>query len=202
MIGVRLRTAGEVVEALAGEELLGAAETLWADALDEVSADDLERPSGCGDWTVRRLVDHVAGGAARYTILLEGGSAAETAATRDLDYISADPTRSFWDQEHRLREVAERSDLTVLVDHRAGKRTGESLMQLRLLELTLHSKDLADALGLGWDPPVELLDHLLAVGAPIIEDLRRLGFFGPALPTGPESDAAARLLALAGRPAG
>ncbi|WP_424327269.1 TIGR03086 family metal-binding protein [Gordonia sp. (in: high G+C Gram-positive bacteria)] len=182
--------------------MLGAAETLWADALDEVSADDLERPSGCGDWTVRRLVDHVAGGAARYTILLEGGSAAETAATRDLDYISADPTRSFWDQEHRLREVAERSDLTVLVDHRAGKRTGESLMQLRLLELTLHSKDLADALGLGWDPPVELLDHLLAVGAPIIEDLRRLGFFGPALPTGPESDAAARLLALAGRPAG
>nr|WP_238526489.1 TIGR03086 family metal-binding protein [Gordonia neofelifaecis] len=200
LIGVQLRTTGEVIASLAGDELLGVAESLWADALDALDLDDLDRASGCGDWTVRQLVDHVAGGAARYTILLDGGTAQDTVATRELDYIGDDAIGSFWEQEHRLREAAEQADLDVLVDHRAGPRSGTSLMQLRLLELTLHSKDLADALGLTWSPPAELLDHLLGAGAPIIEDLRGLGLFGPSLT--PASDRPAdRLLAFAGRTA-
>lgn len=196
-IGVQLRTADEVVAALAGDELLGSAETLWVELLERVDG-DLDRAGGCGDWTVRQLVDHVAGGAQRYAILLDGGSAADTAATRGVDYIGADAVGSFWEQEHRLREAAEHADLSALVDHRAGRRTGASLMHLRLLELTLHSKDLADALGVEWTPPAELVAHLLDVGTPIIEDLRALGLFGPELPAASDHPAD-RLLAVAGR---
>lgn len=199
LMGVVLRTSSQVIDSLASEELLGEAETLWVSGLEQLGP-DLDVPSGCGEWSVRDLVDHVAGGAQRYRILLDGGSAADTAATRGLDYVGTDPIGIFWEHEHRLRESAERVDLDRLVDHRAGKRSGASLMALRLLELTLHSKDLADALSADWTPPVGLTDYLVGVGAPLIDDLRVLGLFGPAL-AAPSDASADRLLAFAGRAA-
>lgn len=196
-IGVQLRTAGQVIGSVSGDQLLGDAEMLWVSALTHLG-EALDDPSGCGEWTVRELVDHVAGGAVRYRILLDGGTAADTAATRDLDYIADDPIGVFWNHEHHLRETAERADLTASVDHRAGRRSGRDLMNLRVLELTLHSKDLADALGVGWNPPAELTERLLHECAGVIDEMRALGHIGEAL--APASQAPTdRLLAFAGR---
>ena len=197
LLGVQLRTSAQVVEAMAADELLGQAEALWVAGLERLEG-DLEAPSGCGDWTVRQLVDHVAGGGDRYRILLDGGTAEDTAATRHLDYIGDDPIGVFWDHEHRLRESAERADLAKLIDHRVGPRSGTELMVMRLLELTLHSKDLADALHTEWDPPVELAEYLLVEGAGVLDEMRALGHIGPAADA-ESSVAAERLLAFAGR---
>ncbi|ALG83414.1 isochorismatase [Gordonia phthalatica] len=197
LIGVQLRTSSQVVQAMAAEELLGEAESLWVAGLESLG-DDIDVPSGCGDWTIRQLVDHVAGGGERYRILLDGGSAADTAATRGLDYIGDDPIGTFWEHEHQLRESAERADLSVLVDHRAGKRSGAELMVLRLLELTVHSKDLADALGTPWRPGDELTDFLLREAADVVDQMRALGHIGAVMPT-ESGDAADRLLAFVGR---
>lgn len=201
LIGVQLRTSAQTVQAMAAEELLGEAESLWVDGLELLDEDlpaGLDRASGCGDWTIRQLVDHVAGGGERYRILLDGGSAEDTAATRGLDYIGDDPIGTFWEHEHQLRESAERADLSVLVDHRAGKRSGAELMVLRILELTVHSKDLADALGTPWRPGDELTDFLLREGADVVDQMRALGHIGPVMPTD-SGDGADRLLAFVGR---
>ncbi|WP_341264552.1 TIGR03086 family metal-binding protein [Gordonia hydrophobica] len=197
-----MRTSAQTVQAMAAEELLGEAESLWVsglESLDDDSPVDLDVPSGCGDWTIRELVDHVAGGGERYRILLDGGSAEDTAATRGLDYVGDDPIGTFWEHEHRLRESAERVDLSRLVDHRAGKRSGAELMVLRILELTVHSKDLADALGTPWRPGDELTDFLLREAAEVVDQMRDLGHIGPVMPTGSEAAAADRLLAFVGR---
>lgn len=196
-IGVQLRTADQVIGALARDDLLGSAESLWVSGLTHL-ADDLDVPSGCGEWTVRELVNHVAGGASRYRILLDGGTSADTAATRDLDFIGGDAIGAFWEHEHQLRESAERADLAEPVDHRAGELSGWELMNLRVMELTLHSKDLADALGAAWEPPVELAEQVLRDCADVIDRMRALGHIGEERT--PASQAPTdRLLAFAGR---
>lgn len=199
LIGVQLRSADEVVSALSDDELLGAAESLWVSVLGHVERDNFDRASGCGEWTVRELVDHVAGGADRTAILLRGGTSDDTATTRGLDYIGDDAVGSFWSQEHLMREAAANADLSAPVDYRLGERSGEALMQIRVLELVLHSKDLADANGDAWDPPADLVEFLLGTGSTVIEEFRAFGAVGPELPVAEDATPGERLLAFAGR---
>lgn len=181
------------------KEVLEASAALWAGLLEKVTPAELDQPSGLGDWTTRQLVDHVIGGADRTGILLRGGTSADTAGTRDLDYIGDDALASFWMQESRMNDAAAKADLSTPVDYRLGVRTGEAVMAIRVLELALHSKDLADAIGAEWNPPDAVVDFLLGEGSPVLEEFREAGAVGPALPVEADAPPAERLLAFAGR---
>lgn len=131
-------------------------------------------------------------------MLLQGRDAAATAVTRNNDYIGADAVAQFWRYERMLRQAADAADLGALVDHRAGPRPGTVLLTMRVMELTLHTKDLCDGLDMRWDPSDDLACYLLEEAASIIDELRSKGLFGPA--TISHSAASAdRLLALSGR---
>jgi hypothetical protein len=131
-------------------------------------------------------------------MLLEGQDAAATAFTRSNDYVGADAVAQFWRYERMLRQAADVADLGVLVDHRAGPRSGTVLLTMRVMDLTFHTKDLCDGLEMRWDPSEDLCCYLLGEAASIIDELRSKGLFGPA--TVAHSAAPAdRLLALSGR---
>jgi uncharacterized protein (TIGR03086 family) len=185
-------TIGEV------DDALDQAEQLWADALAAVTLADLGKPSGCDGWTIADLVNHVAGGGHRYAMLLEGQDATTTASTRNNDYIGVDAVAQFWRYERMLRAAVDVADLDALIDHRAGPRSGTALLVMRVMELTLHTKDLCDGLETRWDPSDDLSCYLLVEAASIIDELRPKGLFGSA--TIAHSAAPAdRLLALSGR---
>lgn len=179
------------------------AEQLWADALAQVGPATLDRPSGAESWTNRDLINHVTGGGHRYAMLLAGGSAVDAETTRGTDYIVDDPVGEFWSYETMLRESAAAADLDALVDHRAGPRTGEELLLMRAMDLTLHTHDLCVGIGLRWEPSEALATYLLTDASSIIEQLRGLGLFGPAVEyAGADVEStseADRLLAFAGR---
>lgn len=174
------------------------AEQLWADALAQVGPAALDRPSGCGEWTNRDLINHTIGGGHRYAMLLAGASAADTVATRGTDYIVDDPVGEFWTYETMLREAAGDADLDELVDHRAGPRPGHQLLTMRAMELTLHTHDLAVGIGIEWVPSDALADYVLTEATPILEEFRAMGMIGPAVEPA-SSSAEDRLLAIAGR---
>ncbi len=202
-IGVQTRTAQEVADAVRADETLGLAESLWVSVAGDLDDGMLDAAGGCDGWTVRDLVNHVIGGAERYALLLDGADAAATAATRGRDYLAREGAGDggvdvFWDCEHRFREAAERADPNALVDHVAGRRPGAALTVMRVMELTLHSRDLAVALGTPWSPPTALVDAVLAEAADVIDELRAAGYFGPALDP-VSDDPGDRLLAFAGR---
>lgn len=180
------------------EELLDIAEAHWKTALASIGPHAYDRPSGCPGWSVRDLVNHVNGGGHRYAMLLDGASAADTSLTRGQDYIGNDAPATFQTFQALMRQTAFAATLSALVDHRAGPRSGTHLLIMRIMDLTLHTKDLCDGLGLKWHPPAAIVDFLLSEAAPIIDELRAQGHFGP-LVSSPSTKPWDRLLALAGR---
>jgi len=177
---------------------LNQAEALWIDALSHVDSTIHSRPSGCGDWSIADLINHVTGGGVRYTMLLQGASAEQTAATRNNDYLAAEPLAEFRRHEKAFREVAETVDLEALVDHRVGKRSGTNLVAMRVMELTLHGHDLCVATMQRWNPSPAVVEFLLDEIPSTIAELRQAGMIDPAVES-PGASPAARLLALAGR---
>ncbi|GAB19108.1 hypothetical protein GOEFS_075_00290 [Gordonia effusa NBRC 100432] len=181
-----------------GMQVLADAEQLWAGALGQVRADVLDDSSGCADWTNRDLINHVAGGGHRYSMLLTGASAEDTAATRNSDYVGTDPVAEFWRYENLFVSVARSANLDLLVDHRAGRRTGRELLTMRVMDLTLHTHDLCCGIDVAWEPPERVTKYLLTDAAAVIEELRGLGLFGAAC-TPRSASSTDRLLAFAGR---
>ncbi|MCR8895560.1 TIGR03086 family metal-binding protein [Gordonia sp. GONU] len=178
---------------------LDEAARLWADHLANAGPERLGEASGCAGWTNRDLINHLIGGGYRYAMLLEGASAADTLATRDVDYVGAgDPVAEFWRSDNAFRAAVDSADLDVEVDHRAGRRPGRQLLVMRIMELALHSHDLCVGLDAEWAPSDGLVEFVLTDAAPVIEELRGAGLFEA--PIEPASDSAAdRLLAFAGR---
>ncbi|MDV6305923.1 maleylpyruvate isomerase N-terminal domain-containing protein [Gordonia amicalis] len=178
---------------------LDEAARLWADHLANAGPERLRDASGCAGWTNRDLINHLIGGGYRYSMLLEGASAADTLSTRDVDYLEAgDPIAEFWRSENAFRAAVGSADLDVDVDHRAGRRPGRQLLVMRIMELALHSHDLCVGIDAEWEPSDGLVGFLLTDAAPVIEELRAAGLFEA--PIEPASESAAdRLLAFAGR---
>jgi hypothetical protein len=129
------------------DEALDQSEQLWIDALAAVAPGDFDKPSGCDGWTITDLVNHVAGGGHRYAMLLDGADAAATALTRNNDYIGSDAVAQFWRYEQMLRDVAAVADLGAMVDHRAGPRSGTTLLNVRVMDLTLHASRVLPSAG-------------------------------------------------------
>jgi uncharacterized protein (TIGR03086 family) len=179
--------------------LLGDAEQLWVSALTSATGSSLDDASGCPGWSLRDLVNHVTGGGLRYAMLLEGATAAATATTRELDFVGDDPVAEFWRHEKRFRQAVDTADLDLEVDHRAGRRPGRELVTMRIMDLVLHTHDLSRGVGVDWDPPEPLTEHLLTDGATVIDGLRDMGLFGSAI-TPVSDDPRDRLLAFTGRP--
>jgi uncharacterized protein (TIGR03086 family) len=180
------------------DDALGDAEALWVGILSTVAPADLGAPSGCAEWTNADLINHVIGGGERYTMLLRGQSAEATAATRNNDYLSGDPVQTFWLHEHAMRRAANAADLAADVDHRAGRRPGLVLLNMRIMELSLHAHDLCIGTANPWRPGEALVTYLLNEVRPLIDELRSLGLFGPASASASDRPAD-EVLAMAGR---
>ena len=142
----------------------------------------------CDEWDVRALVNHVVGGATRYTMLLHGATAEEVVATVALDHLGEDPVGSF---ERQVQEVTHAfgapGALSRTVHHPAGDLSGQALLELRITEFAVHAWDLSRAIGAD-----EQIDHSL-----VNEMWGRLSVAGTPLEDG-ESQLA-RLLHLTGR---
>ncbi len=177
---------------------LNQAEALWIDALRQVDPATYARPSGCGDWSIADLINHVTGGGERYTMLLRGASAEQTAATRGNDYLGDDALAEFRRHEDAFRAAADTVDLAAPVDHRVAPRPGTDLVAMRVMELALHGHDLCVATAQRWNPSPAITQFLLDEIPATLAELRRAGMIDPAVEISGGSPAD-RLLALAGR---
>jgi uncharacterized protein (TIGR03086 family) len=165
-----------------------------------VGPNDWGRPTPCGAWDVRALVNHVVGANRRYTMLLAGASPAEVDATRSIDHLGDDAVASFLATASELAAAFREEDaLTRSAHHPAGDRTGAQLLGMRVLDVAVHTWDLARALDVDETLDPDVVDFALTL-APTIEASRQSGAFAP--PHGALRAAASpqvRLLHLVGR---
>ncbi|MEU3458533.1 TIGR03086 family metal-binding protein [Streptomyces sp. NPDC006733] len=142
--------------------------------LREVRAEQWGWPTPCAEWDVRLLVNHMTRGNLSYVGLLGGGSAADFLRLRDADALGAEPVaayiRSFEECAAAFRRPGA---LERLLDYPLGKVTGAQALAVRSTDSTVHTWDLARAIGADetLDPTLVawIDDHLDAIYADLAE---------------------------------
>lgn len=164
---------------------LGVAHDEFDRRIRQVGDADWHLPTPCTDWDVYALVNHVVVGGSRYGKLIRGGTREAFLAERDLDAL-VDGALPAWESARALCEsaFAEPGALQRTAAFATGDIPGAALLAIRLVEVTVHTWDLARALGLdeSFDAGLSAvaLEAWPALGLP--REARGLSFFDA--PTG------------------
>lgn len=154
------------------EELAAVTEFIRS-RVDQVSSDDLTRPTPCDEWDVSALLAHIAGGN-RMTVALLDGCDARTAGKIVTSGDPADVADSLTAQLDRF----EGADLDASVHHPVGDVPARMLYGFRISDLLVHGWDLARALGKDETLDPDLLQWVWEDSEPIAPLLPVTGLYG------------------------
>jgi uncharacterized protein (TIGR03086 family) len=164
-----------------------------------VSAEQWSAPTPCVEWDVRALMNHVAGEYLWVPELLAGKTVAEVGDRLDGDLLGDDPIAVLTRAHAAAAEAAAGPDaMTTIVHLSFGDLPGAAYLQQMAIDSVIHSWDLARGIGVDEALDPELVEYAYAALAPVAEDWRSGGAFGPA--TDPaDGSKQSRLIALTGR---
>jgi uncharacterized protein (TIGR03086 family) len=134
-------------------ELLTVARLGFKRRLELLGVDDLARPTPCVEWDVRQLVNHVVGSDLRYTDLLRGGRADDFARrwqeeTGSTPVVGSDPVEDWACSGAALDAALQKPGaMERVVDYPKGPLRGRELLENRIVDITIHTWDLARAIG-------------------------------------------------------
>jgi len=170
--------------------------------VDGIREDQLGNATGCTEWSVRDIVNHITAGATMFSECVEKGSIPDERLGQLMggdnlgdDYkgsfhAAADKAVSTFDQPGTLEKM---------VKLPFGEMPANIALNIAVFDLTTHAVDLAKATGQTVED-TDLLETALAVGEQMIgPDMRQPGVFGPHNTAPDGASAADRLLAFAGR---
>ncbi len=172
---------------------------LLLDAVGQVPSEGWDQPSNLEGWSVRELVGHAMGSAAKIVALVED-QPIWRGPSQPSDWMCEDPAARLRELAARLQDALPAADLDAVRVSPEGEVPLRRALIYPVADLALHSWDVQRSQG----RPVELPDHLLALCGGLVESLpqemlRRPGAFGPARSAPPEASPTARLMAYLGR---
>jgi uncharacterized protein (TIGR03086 family) len=170
--------------------------------LGAVTPQDWATPTPCEGWTVRDLVVHVVGGTAMSVALLDGATSDEAYALLQTDVLGDEPVDTFRAAQGELvARFRALDDLSMIVHHMVGDIPAAMLLGFRIGDLTLHSWDLARAVGADESLDPALVEAVWEAVAPMGESIGETGVFGDGPSGAVPADAPLhlRLLDLTGR---
>jgi uncharacterized protein (TIGR03086 family) len=174
-------------------ELHRRAQSVFASVLAQVTDDDLDRATPCGEWNVAALVQHLLDGH-RWVVGMGGG---EPPTADDTDRQAAFATLS-----GAAQAMFDAPDgMTRTFDLPFGTVSGSVFASIRSGDAYAHAWDLATAIGASTDLDPEVGEAVHAATAPFLSPaLRGDGKpFGDEQPCGPDRPMADRLAAFLGR---
>jgi uncharacterized protein (TIGR03086 family) len=182
-------------------EMLALSTTNFLSVFDLVTDDELELATPCESWSVADLIWHVAR-ASDMTVILIGGASKQEAT--DLFKVSVPPDllvqcrRALSEQSSAFHNA---SDPDFIVHHPMGDFPVHQLLDFRIMDLTLHSWDLARAIGADEELPDVLVTHVYERLIPLKEVISQIGIFGqgPSEDLNDDASAQLKLLDLSGR---
>ncbi|MBO0881215.1 MAG: TIGR03086 family protein [Mycobacterium sp.] len=172
---------------------------LLIDAVKQIPPEGWDQPSNLEGWTVRDLVAHVTGSAAKIVTLAEGGEIWK-APSKPADWKCEDPAARLRELAAQLTEALPRADLDAMRTSPQGEVPLRRALTYPVSDLALHGWDVYRSRG----QLVELPEGLLAFCREFVESLpqdmlRRPGGFAPAQPVPEDATPTARLMAHLGR---
>ena len=145
------------------------------DAVQQIPSESWDQPSNLDGWSIRDLVVHTTGTAAKL-VALAGGETSEP--TDDLQQLAA-----------RLKDAL-------------AKKDPDTSLSFPIVGLTIHGWDVYQSQHQPVEVPDDLLAFCRQVVEAVPEDeLRRPGLFGPAKPAPEDATPTARFMAYVGRAA-
>ena len=177
---------------------LRAATDAFTAVIHQVGDDQWNAPTPCDDWTVSDLVSHVVGGNA----MLAGAPREDTGPFLAGLPLGDDPVATY-EAGAAAQIAAFEADgaLEQVVCHPMMDMPGSQAIEFRVGDLTLHTWDLARAIGADETLPPELVVEVYERMAPMAEVLATIGIFGEGASGSVAEDAAlqAKLLDITGR---
>jgi uncharacterized protein (TIGR03086 family) len=172
---------------------------LLIDAVDQIQPQSWDQPSNLEGWSLRDLVGHATGSAAKIVTLVEDGEL-WGGPSRPLDWICEDPAARLHELAARLRVALPGADFDAMRVSPEGEVPLHRALTYPVSDLALHSWDVHYSQG----RLIELPDDLLALCRGLVESvpehmLRRPGGFGPAQSAPEGSTPTTRLMAYLGR---
>jgi uncharacterized protein (TIGR03086 family) len=173
--------------------------SLLIESVEQIPPECWDQPSNLDGWSVRELVGHVTGGAAKVVSLVEGGEIWQQPSA-PADWISEDPAARLRDLAARLQNALPGADFDAMRPSPEGDVPLRRALTYPVSDLVLHSWDVHRSLGrLVELPEVLLVFCRELVGSLPEAALRRAGGFGPAQPVPMDATPTARLMAYLGR---
>ena len=168
-------------------------------AVDEIPSESWDLPSNLEGWSIRDLVGHVTGSAAKVVALVEGGEIWQKPSAPD-DWKCEDPAARLRELAARLQDALPTADLDAMRPSPQGEVPLRRALTFPVSDLAMHSWDVYRSQG----RLVELPEDLLAFCRELVESLpeamlRRPGGFGPAQPVPEGATPTARFMAYLGR---
>lgn len=169
--------------------------------LQAVRPDQLAGSTPCADWNVEALLQHVVGGNNWAMMLLNAVAADDAMTFARQTSFSGDYAADYAAGVTGMRAAfGAEGALAKTVFHPAGKMTGRQFLRMRASDLTIHSWDLARAVGADEALPDDLVAAALELLEPMEARLGQMGVFGPGPEGAPEaSTPQQKLLHLSGR---
>ena len=172
---------------------------LLIEAVEQIPSDAWDQPSNLEGWSIRDLVAHTTGSAAKVVTLVEGGEIWGKPSEPD-DWKCEDPAARLRELAARLQDALPGADLDAIRPSPQGEVPLRRALTFPVSDLALHSWDVYRSQGRLVELPGDLLGFCRALLESIPEDmLRRPGAFGSALPVPEEATPTARLMAYLGR---
>ena len=170
----------------------------WTDRVQAVRPEQWDWPTPCDDWSVRELVNHVAGEDLWTVPLMQGSTIEEVGDRFDGDVVGDDPvTSSLTAAMEATRVVAERLPSGGTVHLSYGEEQMDEYVRQLAADHLIHGWDLAAATGGDTQLDPALVAELAAWFGPREELYREAGMVGPR--TSSRGDPQGALLAAFGR---
>jgi len=162
-----------------------------------VADDRWDRPSPCEDWKAKDVLTHVV------------TTEAEHLKRMNIDLPQPieglDPQAAWAIVRDRMQQALDTPDEAEhAYDGFFGRTTlAASVDQFYSMDLVIHAWDLARAAGVKEfeEIPADEIDEVTAALAPLGDNMRQPGVFGPEVPVPADADAQTKLLAVVGRKA-
>jgi len=181
------------------EHLFARAAELVSRSVANVKEDQLTNATPCTDWDLRALLNHVYGEAAWISAMLKGETIEQIGDRYSGDLVGQRVEQSWAEiaSDATATVKATPGDATVVLSR--GPSTAESYAREVAADLTVHSWDIARALGVDDTLDPELIALANDTFGPMVEEGRKYGIFGPPPELAPDADEQTKMLALFGR---
>jgi uncharacterized protein (TIGR03086 family) len=181
-------------------ELYGRAAAAFERVLREVGADHWGRPTPCGDWDVRALVQHMVAETRWVAPLLDGLTISDVGDRLDGDLLGPDPLAAWGNAiAEALAAITGCPDLATSVHLSYGDSPGVSYVTQLFAELLIHGWDLARSIGVDEVMDAELVEECSRWFAGVASDYRKAGVIAISVDGPPPVTAQDSLLTAFGR---